>query len=360
MEGLELWRPADLYRLLRDDRMDSIPSFFLDRFFTESPIYSQDREIQMAELPVADRIMAPFVLPTEQGKPLPVRERVKVKALTPPYIKPKNAIRPVEARTPMVNELLTRQPITLKQRFDLRVAEITAVHLRAIRMREAHMAAEAFVTGKVRINYERDQGTPHPEVIIDFGRDPNLNVVKLTGFWDNPATSIFADIQGWAEEMRDADFGGWPTLMLVGSEVASVFGKNDEIKDMLDTRYDQRPSIQVERGLLNVAEPMSFIGRIQNLEIWSYKDQVQSADYSMIELLDPKEILLIAPGASGVRAYGAIYNAKALQGGVISTDVFPSMWVSNDPSDVFLMHESAPLPIPLYPNRTLRAKVLED
>jgi hypothetical protein len=51
-------------------------------------------------------------------------------------------------------------------------------------------------------------------------------------------------------------------------------------------------------------------------------------------------------------------NSKALKAGLSQVDIFPSMWEEDDPADTFLMHESSPLPIPLYPNRTFKARVL--
>ena len=62
--ALELWTSGELYTLLDDPRNDPIPSYFLDTYFTET-FFSNDKEILIGELPLVDRKMAPFVLPTE-------------------------------------------------------------------------------------------------------------------------------------------------------------------------------------------------------------------------------------------------------------------------------------------------------
>ena len=71
------------------------------------------------------------------------------------------------------------------------------------------------------------------------------------------------------------------------------------------------------------------------------------------------DVLMLAPGATGVRAYGAIYDAEAMIEGVAAqTDIYSKMYTTQDPGELFLMNQSSPLPIPLYPNRTLKARVL--
>ena len=78
-----------------------------------------------------------------------------------------------------------------------------------------------------------------------------------------------------------------------------------------------------------------------------------------IDLMDERDVLMLAPGANGVRAYGAIYDADAMIEGVAAqTDIYSKMFTTKDPGELFLMNQSSPLPIPLYPNRTLRARVL--
>ena len=138
---------------------------------------------------------------------------------------------------------------------------------------------------------------------------------------------------------------------------------NKGILALLNTQIRGGEGTVIERGMLNIDEPMSFVMRLggigQALEIWTYKDMVESATTGvMVDILDPRDVVMVAPGATGVMAHGAIYNVKAFADGGIATDVFATMWYENDPGDAVMMHESSPLPIPLYPNRVLKARVL--
>lgn len=355
--ALELWTSGDLYEVLTDDRLTPVPSFFLDTYFTEE-FYSDDKEILLSELPADYRVMAPFVLPTEQGKPIYKAKGETVKSLTPPYIKPKDAVRPEDARNIRPSQILAGERPTLQQRFEQRIIDVTEFHVRAIRMTMAWMAARAFIDGKVTVKYDRDQGAAYPEVTIDFGRDAGHTVVLTTSFWDDPDHPILDDIQSWAETMRQATRGGWPEAIYLGADVAPKFNRNKQVIAEMDTTV-RGNSVQVQTGVVRRDEPVTRLGTVgAGIEVYVYKDEVENNDGTMVDLLDPKDVLLVAPGARGVKAYGAIYNVKAMSEST-PIDIFPSMWPENDPSVIFLMHESSPLTIPLYPNRTFKATVLE-
>lgn len=358
--SLELWNSGELYSLIRDDRLDPIPSYFLDTFFTEE-YFSDDEIIRFAKLPRASRVLAPFVLPTEQGKPIFKRKPERISEITPPYIKPKDAVRAEDAMNVLPSEVYRNgntRP-SLADRFDRRVVEVTEYHLRAIRMQKAWMAARAFIDGGVQINYESDQGAPHPSVYLDFGRDPGHTVALTDDYWDDPDSPILDDLEAWLNTMYLADQGGSASQLIVGARVAKVFRRNKQVIDMLDTRYRGGDDVVISRGIMRTQEPMKRIGRLDSgLEVFSYRDQVENANGTLIDIFDQRDILLVTPGATGVQAHGAIMDDEALAAGLSSVDIFPKMWREKDPGATYVMHQSAPLPIPLYPNRTFKARVL--
>lgn len=354
--ALELWTSGELYEIVTDDRMDPIPSLILDTYFTET-FYSSDSEIRVSELPAAYRVLAPFALPSEQGKPIFKTRGEKLKSFLPPYIKPKDAVRPQDAMTRRPSEILGNQQITLQDRFENRLKEVQDFHVRAIKMQETWMAARAFIDGKVTIKYDRVQGAAFPEVIIDFGRDAGHTIVLNTSFWSDPAHPILDNVQAWANTMRRATRGGFPRQLWLGADVAPYFNKNTQvIAEMTNQRRGTQ--VDVKTGIISYEEPLTYLGTVgAGIDVFVYKDEVENNDGTIVDLLSPKDVVLVAPGARGIRAYGAIYNAKAMSEAT-PTDIFPSMWEENDPSVVFLMNESSPLPIPMRPNATLKATVL--
>ena len=67
--AIELWESRDLYLLRQDMRLEPVPDYFWKTFFGQD-FYAEDRKIRFADLPVPHRKLAPFVMPTSQGKPI--------------------------------------------------------------------------------------------------------------------------------------------------------------------------------------------------------------------------------------------------------------------------------------------------
>ena len=361
----DLWTDDELYALRQDERMNALPNFFLDTFFGLTH-FSADQEIKFADLPEADRFLAPFVLPTEQGKPIVSTRTEALKSITPGYINLTNGIRPTDARNLMPSDALrTRnRKLSIAERFNLRIQQVSADHIRAVRVREAWMAARAILDGRVLIEYARDQGVANPSVTLDFGRNADQTVIKTDGYWSDPAADILGDVETWCNRVYLANGGGAPNMLIVGARVAPVFAKNTAIKAAMDKnyRYNDSNGIDFKSGVMRIERPLNFIGKLDSgLEVWSYKDTVDvpnGAGKTKVDLMDERDVLLVAPGASGVRAYGQIYDHKAIQAGTDQSDIFQKMFEQENPSGIFLNTQSSPLPIPLYPNRTLRARVL--
>lgn len=362
---IELWTPNDLYALRRDDRMDDVPAFFLNEFFNGDH-YAEDGEIRFGDLEESTRFLAPFVLPYEQGKPMAYMEPESVEAYRVPYIKLKNAVRPEDARNIKPSDIFRNggQPPSLEQRFDARVAELDRRHRRAIRMREVWMAARAVIDGAVRIQFERDQGAPNPDVTLNFGRDPSHSVVKTSDFWDDPDADIVGDLETWINRMYLTYGGGSASMLIVGAQVAPVFKRNKGILQMLDRNIrGNTEDVSISLGIQRINRPLSYVGQLTTgLPVWTYKDTIDvpgpGGTKQRVDLFNEKDILLLAPGVDGVKVRGPIYDTKAIESGQVAAEVFAKMWETEDPGERFIMHQASFLPVPLHPNRTLKARVL--
>lgn len=360
---IELWDSRDLYELREDLRLDPVPDYFWKTFFG-ADFYSEDKKIRFADLPVPHRKLAPFVMPTSQGKPIFERRGETVESFEPAYIKVKDAVRVMESRNVLPSEIWREGGMpSLQARFDRRVADVVAYHLRAIDMQKSWMAARAFIDAKLTIRYAADQGVDHPEVTIDYKRDVTLDEVLTGTFWDDPDYDIIGMISDKSNQMYNTVYGGRPTQLLVGSSVAAVVQANLGIRSLLSTQIRGGEGTRVQLGMMNINEPMSHVATLGGIggpiEVWTYKDVVEAPNGTMVDILDPRDALLIAPGAGGVMAHGAIYDIDAFEGGNISADVFPKMLKVGDPGDAFIMHQSAPLPINTAPNKVSKMRVLE-
>jgi hypothetical protein len=354
---ITIWNSKLLYRRLRDTRYDDIPSYFQDNFF-RGRYYSEDQEIKIAKLPRKGRKLAAYVTPTEQGKPLAEFKPMSVTAYTPPYIKPKDAVRAVEASSPMPEEALDG-PMTIEQRMNRRVGEVQDQHVRGINMQIAYQAARVTIDGALTVKYQKDQGAPHQEVTINFGRNANQTIV-LAGptDWADAAYPILDDVELWANRMQQAEYGQHPTVMLVGANVAPVFKKNTQVKEELNLQR-RGTSVDVPTGIQLIGDALTFIGTLgSGIMVYAYRDYVEDHNGTLVDILNPNDVVLLAPGYEGTVAYGAIWDEAAIRNGMSQIDIFPKIGVQFDPGDVEIMHQSAPLCIPDYPNRSLKATVI--
>lgn len=360
-----LTEPQFLVAVRNNIRLSGVPDFFWKSFFPTS-IYSADEKIRFATLNNENRKLAPFVMPTSQGKPIFERGGGTVEEFTPAYIKVKDPVRPTEMRNFTAQEVLVNngRPPSFEDRYRKCITEIVAAHLKAINMQKAWLAARAFIDARVTISYLADQGAKHPEVTIDFGRDPSLEETLSGTFWDDPTYDIIGMLSDMANTMTNIEFGGLPTTLILGSEVLTPFLKNEGLKDLLDTTYRGGESTSFERGLVFTGNvPLTRIGRLGGiggtLEVFMYRDNVQNNDNSEVPIYNSKDVLLIAPGAGdNIYAHGAIYDVDAYEQGGMALEIFAKSFKTDDPGELYIMHQCSPLPINVYPNRCAKMRVL--
>ena len=364
---LTIFTQRDLLEIRRDMRLEGASDFWRRRFFGGQPHYSANKEIQFGEI-TGFRAMAPFAQPSHMGKPIVKDRGASLKSFLPGYIKLLDAVRPEDATTLTPEELLTGTQLDMQTRFDLRTAEMSRQHMDAIYRTWDWMCARAAIDDAVTIKYDQEQGAPNPEVTINYGRDANLTVAYSGGVdWTSAAHDILGDLSDWIDLGRKAKFGGTYNNLIVGANVAPLFTKNTGILDLLKTDVRGGDGTAFTRGLFAGADPNSpnvpsYIGTIAgnglSLDVYAYSDQQMDNAGNAIEMMDPNSVFMSAPGADGMIAYGAIYDLQAAASGNVRTDIFQKQYEQQNPSQMNMLSQSAPLPIKRFPNRTFKATVL--
>lgn len=298
------------------------------------------------------RKLAPLVVPTAQGRPV-YSEASELTRLKPAYVKPKDPVSPgrVIKRRPGEN-LFMPNTMTPQARYNALVGDIIRQHRETIDRREEWLAARAVIDGKVTL-----EGPDFPTTVVDFKRDP-LHTVTLLGAqaWNAAgfSGSRMKDIQTWVDRVRRAKFGGPVNRLTVGAGVLEFMLQDDDIKRQLDLTV-RGTSADLNTGLRS-GEYVEYIGKLgPNLELWVNSDWYEDASGNAVPFLAEGEVVLTGPNVMGVRCFGAILDEEA---GFNALPVFPKMWRNPDPAATFVMTQSAPLPVPVNPNNTLKATVL--
>jgi uncharacterized protein YkwD len=300
------------------------------------------------------RKMAPLVVPTTQGRPMysAAEERVQIK---PAYVKPKDAVSATRVirKVAGLNELNFETNMSPAARYNLLVADILNTHRRGIERRWEWLASEAIQFGKVTL-----EGEAYPRTVVDFKRDPGHDITLTTGNrWGDTGVSILKSVEGMRNMTRRARYGGVTNRLTVGAAAWEVMQADPEIRELLNTDIKaQNNGLNLNLGMREGNAPeVEYVGNLSGtVAVYVYSDYYEDVDGSVIEFMDPRDVVLTGPGVQGVRCFGAIQDKAA---GWVSLPVFPKMWDAEDPSATFIMTQSAPLMVPTMPNASARARV---
>ncbi|ASD51929.1 major head protein [Pseudomonas phage PspYZU01] len=301
------------------------------------------------------RRLAPLVLPTVQGKPV-YNEGTELTRLKAAYVKPKDPISPSRMIKRRATEsLFTPNAQTPAQRFNAILGDIIRTHRQTIERREEWMAAQALIFGKMTL-----QADDYPTRVVDFKRDP-AHTVTLAGDarWStigeaNSQANVMKNLNDWIARVRRAKFGGPVNRVTVGVDVIEYMLQDKGVVKQLDL-LTRGTNADLNTGLRD-GSYVEYIGKLgPNVELWVNGEYYEEDDGTQVNYMPRDGVLLSGPAIDGARCFGAILDDQA---NFAAQAVFSKMWRQEDPSAVFVMSQSAPLPVPVNPNNTLFAKVL--
>lgn len=352
--GTTIYSTATLLGVMRDNEAMQPPSnYWLSNFFPSIMNFTTEY-IDFSEITDV-RKLAPLVVPTAQGKPI-YSAAERLSRVKPAYVKPKDAVsasRMIQ-RAAGLGELNTNTNWSPQQRYQAITADIVRQHRRSIERRWEWLGSEAVQHGKVTL-----EGESYPKTVVDFERNAD-QTITLTGgaAWGQTGVSILEMIEGWKKKVRRAKFGGPTNRLTVGTDAWEIMRADTEIRDLLKTDYrpQQQGGLDLNLGVMEGLD-VEYVGMLNGTtRVEVYSDYYQQADGSVVPFMDSRDVVLTGPNIRGVRCFGAIQDLDA---NLQSLAIFPKMWPENDPSATFIMSQSAPLMVPIHPNNSLRARVIE-
>ena len=344
--------PYSSTTLLEVQRLVKDPFAFFLNFFQRQINFETDT-ISFEDVVIDNRRMAPFVAPNVQAG-LNRLEGYNASQYKPAYIKEKDV---VDINMPLfrqVGETPFTGSLSLNQRRNAVIAYMTEQQVQRIKNRWEWMAAQAIMFGSITIQSER-----YPKCVLDFGRDAGLT---LTTNWKAAGANGFNDIKRM-RQLSNRLAGTRITKNFFGADAWDAFCElhKDQLKDLMDTRY--RGSETNFSKLLDGYDGIEYVGVIKGLNgAGSMEVYVNTATYldddgNTQYVQDQGSVFGIEENAvNGVRCFGAIRDGRA---NYQAMPIFPKNWVgTEDPFDEFIMHQSAPLMVPMVPNATYYIKAV--
>lgn len=333
------------------------PRFWLDHFYKKQINFDTDW-IQFDKVFGDTRKLAPFVAPNVAGRPQRL-QGFSTERFKPAYTKQKDVVDYTMHITRVAGEALGGT-LSIEQRRQAVKAYLLMMQKEKVQNTNNWLAARATIDAAVTI-----KGEDYPEVTLDFQRHANLSSTLTGGArWTETTADPLQDIQDMRVEANGRS-GARIQEYIFGANAWNLFTKRVDLKDMMDKNYAGQPQITGLNRIaaLNDAYPdgVEFVGRISSatgqgtMDCWvdttRYVDPVTGAE---VFYLDQDTVVGVGAMMEGTRCFGAIMDIDA---GFVAMESFYKNWITPDPSQEWLLTQSAPLMVPREPNATFKLKV---
>lgn len=327
-------------------------TFLLDRFFPNVVEYNTE-EVAI-DVDVGLRRMSPFVSPLVEGK-LVEQRRYLTNKFKPPYIKDKRA---PDLRKPIrraIGERIGGGGLTGEERMMINLEAEMADQVDMVNRRLEWMAASALVTGTVTIS-----GDGFQTALIDFGRSAALTIA-LSGSsrWGQTVnaagkdTNITGQIDAWGTTILKAS-GATATDIVFTPSAWAKFLLADGVQGAITTPVWNENGNVVNPGS-QIVKGAAYKGRWGQYDLWLYNDWYIDANGVEQPMIPDGTVIMSGPQLLGTRAFGMIIDPRFAYGAMAYA---PKTWIQDDPAQIILMMQSAPLVIPARVNVSLSATVL--
>lgn len=184
---------------------------------------------------------------------------------------------------------------------------------------------------------------------IDFGMPAANKPVLTSGYgWNETGGKIMDDIDTFAQIIKNAT-GLTPDIAICGANVVRAIRGNAAVMALLDNRRN-------EGGGLTWDTNNDYIGNLNGIKLYKAGQQYQTTAGVDANFIDDNKFVLLSTQARFTIEFGLILDLDA--GSQIVGEYFAKTWMEKDPSAMWMLAESRPLPIPWQPDAVVYADVI--
>jgi len=307
------------------------PSFLQERIFKKRKTHPADT-IEV-DLLVGGKKLAPFVSPIEEGV---VVERLgrRMQSIKCPRIRVKKAL-PAEIiaeRTPGANYFVPGGQIDkwIRQKIGYELQDLKDIIVRRIEWMCAKALSGKIVVSQENISFEVNYGLPSSH--------------KKTSNWESG--DPIKDLRSW-KRLIQKKIGIAPDTVILGPEAVDKLLANESVRQLLDNR-------RIAVGKLNFTTE-NYIGTLAGMDLFEYAEVYEDEDGNTQPMIPENACTVVASRARFALHFGLILDLDA--GAQVIGEMFAKSWVEKDPSVMWLLAESRPLPVPHQPESIVYATV---
>lgn len=330
------------------NQMQQVPSFVRDLLFKRTE--EAATKTVLVDIIVGGQKISPFV---KRGNPAKVVGNLGVKAsqIEPPMIRNKKFLTPddlyytrgADAPVFVPGGAAGNSPV---QQLRMKKIAMEQKDLKDLTDRTIEYLCCKGLGGSYSV--AQDDGT----WAIDFSM-PNANKPTLTSTnkWDAPTTATpLKNMRQWKTVASKAS-GKVPTIAIMNSTTFELFLATTEVQTFLNKLNINLGSIQTEQSIIEAGA--EYKGQIDGVKYYVY-DGVYTVSGTQYTLIPDAVVALVAPNADHRLLFSCFDDLEA---GTVVGQYFSKDWIEKDPSGLWLLVESHPLPAFLEPAANIYATV---
>lgn len=331
------------------NQMQPVPSFVRNLLFKR--VETHATKTVLVDIIVGGQKISPFV---KRGNPAKVVGNLGVKAsqVEPPMIRLKKFLTPTDlfytrgAGAPIFvpGSVAGNDPI---QQARIQKIAMEQKDLRDIGERTIEYLCCKGLGGSYSV--AQDDGT----WAIDFSM-PGANTPTLTSTdkWDAPTTAKpLKNMRAWKTVASKAS-GKVPTVAIMNSTTFELWLATAEVLAALDKLNINLGSIQTEQSVIEAGA--EYKGQIDGLKYYVYDGVYTDSNGAQQLLIPNNKVALVSPNADHRLQFSCFDDLEA---GTVVGQYFSKDWVEKDPSGLWLLVETHPLPSFLEPAANIYATV---
>ena len=354
--SIDIYRTKNIQAAI--EQTTPVTSFLRDRYFdTDSDSFFIEEEVIFDYKDSAGNKMAPVVLP-RKGSISVERDGYSTFRMEPPLVAPSRFLSIDDAKKRQMGESIFSKLTPAERQAKTLMSDVADLD-KMITTREEYIAAQClFNNGYILRQYADKYGEgEYKEFEVRFyGGEGNSAVYAPSAMWSATGADIFGDLHTMIRMLTTK--GNNATEVLLGSDVADVLMKNEEIRKLMDlARYNvgeiapvALPQNAARLGRLNIR------GRM--IDLLTYDGTYINETTGETEAFVPaKKICVTAPGA-GRSLYGAVSQTEQYSM-EMETHIgrrIPRYWSDKDGREVIV--SSRPLLVPKTKDCFISAQVL--
>lgn len=317
---------------------------FLRTMFFGRDFTFDSKEVKFDKIQKGRKI-APFVAPNVPAKAAKRKGGV-LETFEPAYVKRLDIVEPGQTFERMPGEAIGGS-MSPQQRLDAESAKIAIEHDQAIALREEHMCAQVLTEGKVVV-----EGEDYESATVDYRRDADKTVTLVgANTWDTlsaTSTQVRDDMEDYASRLVNP-----ASAIIMGQLAWRLFVRFDWVQKERD--INTRSTSSTLTTAPSNGQEMQYKGKIGDWDVYVYTGWYEDEQGTQKSFIQPSQFIMGNPQSAGVMAYGAIQEIESL----MPMSRHMKQYVTDNPSALNQLTQSAPLPVMMNINSTLSGTVTE-